>query len=153
LIHNAALLEKETIITLEAQNLRRVMEINVVAPTILNQLVIPYMRKGSSIIYIGSTLSEKSVKNSASYSISKHALLGLMRATCQDLDNTGIHTCCICPGFTNTEMLFSHIGSDPAIIENIKQNVCARRLIEPSEIAEFIYFSANNPVINGSVLH
>ena len=42
--------------------------------------------------------------HSFSYVVSKHALVGMMRATCQDLAGREIHTACICPGFTDTEM-------------------------------------------------
>ena len=38
-------------------------------------------------------------------------------------------------------------------IELAKEKVGAKRLIEPGEIANIIYFVAQNPVINGSVIH
>ena len=69
-----------------------------------------------SIIYIGSTLSEKGVANSCSYVTSKHAVVGLMRSTTQDLVGKGIHTACICPGFTDTEMLKNHVGGSKEIL-------------------------------------
>ena len=77
----------------------------------------------------------------------------MMRASCQDLDNSGIHTCCICPGFTDTKMLRQHLGNDEEIIKQVADNMTAHRLVEPQEIAELCYFCANHAVINGSVLH
>ena len=153
LVHNAAAHDNDSINSIKPERMREILEINLTGPLKLNQLILPRMKAGSSIIYIGSTLSEKTVKNTASYSISKHAVVGMMRATCQDLDDTGIHTCCVCPGFTDTEMLKQHLGNDPKIIESIKQMVTARRFIKPQEIANLVYFCANNPVINGSVMH
>jgi NAD(P)-dependent dehydrogenase (short-subunit alcohol dehydrogenase family) len=52
--------------------------------------------------FVGSTLSEKAVANTASYVTAKHAMVGLMRATCQDLAVAAapVHTAAICPGFT-----------------------------------------------------
>lgn len=111
------------------------------------------MPHGSSLIYIGSTLSEKAVANSFSYVTSKHALVGMMRASCQDLKGKQIHTCCICPGFTDTEMLRTHVGDDSAVLEFIASLNTFNRMIEPKEIAEFIIWAHHNPVINGSVLH
>ncbi len=96
LIHNAAVLYKDSIDQLPAEQLRFVMEVGLVAPAILNQLLLPAMLPGSSILYIGSTLGEKAVANAASYVISKHALVGLMRSTCQDLAGRNIHTACMC---------------------------------------------------------
>ncbi|MEL0289304.1 MAG: SDR family oxidoreductase, partial [Gammaproteobacteria bacterium] len=105
LIHNAAKLINDTLQSAESEALADVLNINVIAPQRLNQALIPLMSAGSAILYIGSTLSEKAVANSFSYVTSKHAMVGMMRASCQDLAGTGIHTACICPGFTNTEML------------------------------------------------
>lgn len=153
LVHNAALLEKDSVCDVSLEALRKIFEVNVLAPVALNQIVLPLMRPGSSIIYIGSTLAEKAVKNAASYVMTKHALVGLMRSTCQDLIGTGIHTACICPGFTDTEMLREHVHHDQNIIQSISRQVAGGRLIAPLEIAEFIWFCANHEMINGSVLH
>ncbi|NER05364.1 MAG: SDR family oxidoreductase [Okeania sp. SIO3C4] len=153
LVHNAARLDKDNVENIQANNLRDILEINVVAPTILNQIVMPKMSKGSAIIYVGSTLSEKAVPGAFSYVTSKHAAVGLMRATCQDLMDRGIHTACVCPGFTDTPMLRNHLNHDETIIEQIKTMNAQNRLIEPSEIAQTIYFAATNPVINGAILH
>ena len=111
------------------------------------------MSAGSAILYVGSTLSEKAVANSFTYVTSKHAMLGMMRATCQDLAGLKIHTACICPGFTDTEMLRAHVGQDPDILESIAGGSALGRLIEPTEIADLLFFSAENPIINGAVLH
>ncbi|NEP89729.1 MAG: SDR family oxidoreductase [Okeania sp. SIO2C2] len=153
LVHNAARLDKDNVENIQANNLRDILEINMVAPTILNQIVMPKMSKGSAIIYVGSTLSEKAVPGAFSYVTSKHAAVGLMRATCQDLIDRGIHTACVCPGFTDTPMLRNHLNHDETIIEQIKTMNAQNRLIEASEIAQTIYFAATNPVINGAILH
>lgn len=153
LVHNTARLDKDNVENIQASNLRDILEINVVVPTVLNQIVMPNMSKGSAIIYVGSTLSEKAVPGAFSYVTSKHAAVGLMKATCQDLMDRGIHTACVCPGFTDTPMLRNHLNHDEAIIEQIKTMNAQNRLIEPTEIAETIYFAATNPVINGAILH
>lgn len=153
LVHNAARLDKDTVENIEASNFRDILEINVVAPTVLNQIIIPKMSSGSAIIYVGSTLSEKAVPGSFSYVTSKHAVVGLMRATCQDLIDTGIHTACVCPGFTDTQMLQNIIKNNPTLLDEIKAINAGGRLISPEEIAQTIYFAANHPVINGAILH
>ena len=153
LVHNTARLDKDNVENIQASNLRDILEINVVVPTVLNQIVMPNMSKGSAIIYVGSTLSEKAVPGAFSYVTSKHAAVGLMKATCQDLMDRGIHTACVCPGFTDTPMLRNYLNHDEAIIEQIKTMNAQNRLIEPTEIAETIYFAATNPVINGAILH
>jgi 3-oxoacyl-[acyl-carrier protein] reductase len=152
-VHNAGAIIKDSLAHFDAAAFRRVMEINVVAPALLGSLLLPEMRAGSSIIYVGSTLGEIGVPNSCAYVSSKHALIGLMRSTCQDLAGTGIHTACVCPGFTDTEMLRDHVGNSEEVLQSIATGVAYGRLIEPDEIAKTIYFCAQNPVINGSVMH
>ena len=153
LIHNAARQDSDTVATLAAENFAAVLQINLVAPQQLNAVLIPYMKPGSSILYVGSTLAEKAVRGCASYVASKHGLVGLMRATVQDLAGTGIHSACVCPGFTDTAMLRGHIDNDPEVIAAITANVSAGRLIDPQEIADTLYFCARSPVISGAVIH
>lgn len=153
LIHNAARQDSDTVATLAAENFAAVLQINLIAPQQLNAVLIPYMKPGSSILYVGSTLAEKAVRGCASYVASKHGLVGLMRATVQDLAGTGIHSACVCPGFTDTAMLRGHINNDPEVIAAITANVSAGRLIDPQEIADTLYFCARSPVISGAVIH
>jgi NAD(P)-dependent dehydrogenase (short-subunit alcohol dehydrogenase family) len=152
-VHNAATLIPDSSAQLDPGTLRDVLELNVVAPTRINRVVIPRMAPGSSVLYIGSTLSEKAVAGVASYVLSKHALAGLMKSTCQDLAGRGIHTACICPGFTKTEMLLDRAGGDPGLLDSLGALSTFNRLIEPAEIAALIGFAAEHPVINGAMLH
>jgi len=152
LVHNAATLLKDSINEMDSQSFRDVLELNLVAPAALTRLLIPRMNAGSSIIYIASTLGTKAVSNSCSYVTSKHALIGLMKSTCQDLVGSGIHTLAICPGFTDTEMLRSHIGTDPAVEADIASTVAMGRLALPAEIAKTILFGAQNQVLNGAII-
>ena len=153
LIHNAANYYKDTIYDIDAEKFNYMLAVNVVAPMLLNQIVLSKMTANSSIIYLGSTLSEKAVPGAASYTITKHAVVGMMGATCQDLNRPDIHTCSICPGFVETEMMRSHLKNNPELMSTIKNKVAAKRIIQPEEIASLIYYCANNPVVNGSIIH
>jgi len=153
LVHNASQMRKDSAIACTDEDLRAVMETNVVAVNRLTRALLPGMGPGSSVLYVGSTLSEKAVPGTFSYVVSKHAQLGMMRATCQDLMGTGIHTAMVCPGFTDTEMLRNHLGQDEAVLQQIGGMNSFGRLIEPEEIANVLFWAHRNPVINGSVLH
>ena len=150
LIHNAARLAHDTTADADAEDLRNIYELNLIAPTVLNRALLPFMAAGSSILYVGSTLGEKAVPGSFSYVTSKHASIGMMRATCQDLVGRGVHTACINPGFTDTEMLRDHIPA--GVMPEIAKMSAYGRLIHPEEIARTLLFAAQNPVINGSIL-
>lgn len=153
LVHNACQMRKDSALDCDSQDLLAVMQTNVVAANSINQALLPLMPQTSSVIYVGSTLSEKAVGGSYSYVISKHAVVGMMRATCQDLMGKGIHTTCICPGFTDTEMLRTHLGNDQDVVDSIASMNAFNRLIDPDEIADLIVWAHENPVINGSILH
>jgi NAD(P)-dependent dehydrogenase (short-subunit alcohol dehydrogenase family) len=75
----------------------------------------------------------------------------MMRATCQDLAGSGVHTACISPGFTNTEMLREHVPAD--VMPQIAAMSAFERLIEPDEIAKTLLFAAQNPVLNGATIN
>ncbi len=153
LVHNAALMLKDTALDCQDADFARAMQINVLAINTFNRHLLPRMTTGSSVIFVGSTLSEKAVGGAFSYIVSKHAQLGMMRATCQDLMGKGIHTALVCPGFTDTEMLRNHIGNDEEILGAISAMNSYNRLVDPMEIAKLILWAHQNPVINGSVLH
>ncbi|HSG89335.1 MAG TPA: SDR family oxidoreductase [Pseudomonadales bacterium] len=153
LIHNASLLRNDCAGAVPTEDFARVLQVNLMAPNAFNNAVLPHMGAGSAVIYVGSTLSEKAVPGSYSYVTSKHATIGMMRATCQDLAGRGVHTACVCPGFTDTEMLRSHVGADPDTQAAVAAMSAFGRLIEPGEIAETIVWAATHPVINGAVLH
>jgi 3-oxoacyl-[acyl-carrier protein] reductase len=152
-VHNAALLHKDDAMALTASALRHILDVNVVAPAVLDRLLAPRMLPGSSILFVGSTLSEKAVKNTASYVTSKHAVVGLMRATCQDNAGRGIHTACICPGFVDTEMLRAHTQRDEAVLHALAAMSGHGRLIHPDEIANLLLSCATQPVVDGAVIH
>ena len=152
LIHNAAQLNKDTVHDLMEADMNAVLAVNVIAPLILNRLLLPHMHSGSSVLWVGSTLATQAVAGAHSYSVSKHAQLGQMRATAQDMKGRGVHAAMVSPGFTDTDMLRTHLRHDPASITRAAAHSLFNRLVEPSEIAATLLFAANHPVINGSIL-
>ena len=152
LIHNACRHYHDRVTNLTDEQFTQTLTLNVQVPNALNRALIPCMKPGSSILYVGSTLSEKAVPGAFSYVVSKHALVGMMRATTQDLADTGIHSVCICPGFTDTEMLRQHIGDDVKAKQMIAARSAHNRLIRPEEIATMLMTAASEPVLNGAVI-
>ncbi len=153
LVHNAAKSVNDRVDSVDLDELRSVLAVNVVAVAELNTAIIPLMGPDSWIVYIGSTLSEKAVANGFSYVLSKHASVGMMRATAQDLLGKSIYTACICPGFTATEMLKDRLKGRPEVESTLMAMVSGNRFITPEEMAECIFMTTQNPVLNGSILH
>ena len=104
-VHCAGLLASDSALDVDAAALSRSLQINVVASAALNRSLIEHLAPGSAIIFVGSTLGDKAVPGTLSYVTSKHAVNGLMRATCQDLAGREVHTAVVSPGFTDTAML------------------------------------------------
>jgi 3-oxoacyl-[acyl-carrier protein] reductase len=152
LIHNAAVMPTDSATGFDAKVFDRTLRLNVTTPAQIDAALIPRMRPGSSIVFIGSTLSDKGIPNRLSYVTSKHALLGLMRATVQDLFGTGIHCLCVAPGFTDTAMLAPGLSS-PGFADAVRDMVSFGRLLEPEEIADLVVFATRTPALNGANVH
>lgn len=150
IIHNAGTLQFDSVSTLVPDQLQNMMQLNLYSPILLNQILLPKLTNDCSIIYMGSYLSENAIPNAASYIIVKHALVGLMRATCSDLAGSGIITCCICPGLVDTKMIAQISAAE---MDSMLNQLAIPRLIKTEEIAELALFCANNPIVNGKVLH
>lgn len=153
LVHNASRMLKDSALDCSDDALAGVLGVNVIGINTLNQRLLPVLPASSSVIYVGSTLSEKAVAGAFSYVVSKHAQLGMMRATCQDLMGRGVHTALVCPGFTDTEMLRTHLGNDEDTLRAIGGSNSFGRLVQPKEIADLIVWAHEHPVINGTVIH
>jgi NAD(P)-dependent dehydrogenase (short-subunit alcohol dehydrogenase family) len=152
LIHNAFPYYKDSTQSFSETDFDKSVQFVIKNSIALNKQLIPIMGDNSSIIFVGSTLSEKAVPDCLSYVILKHAQVGLMRSLAAELGERSIHTCCICPGFTDTEMLKNHAKKD-LLESTINQVVFKKRLISPQEIAAFIFNCASLQISNGQVYH
>jgi len=153
LVHNACLYRKDTALDTDDAGLAAALDLNLRVPNLLNTALVASMPPGSSILYVGSTLSEMAVSGSFSYVVSKHALIGMMRACTQDLAGRSIHAACICPGFTDTKMLREHFGNDLELLQTVAGTNAFGRLLAPAEIADLLVLAAASPALNGAVLH
>lgn len=153
LIHNSSVCYNDTLQNFKPTEWQDTLRLNVTIPALLSQWLLPQMLPQSAIVFVGSTLSEKAVGNTCSYTVSKHAIVGLMRAVCQDLAGQFIHTCCVCPGVTDTEMFRLRVDNNAALLAKLTHLQSDDRLLQPHEIAEAIFMAATHPIFNGSVLH
>lgn len=151
-IHNAAALPHDSAMEVDGAVLERNLRLNAVTPALLNAAIIPRMTPGSSIVFVGSTLSEKGVPQRLSYVTGKHAMLGLMRATVQDLWGRRINCLCVAPGFVDTGMLRPVLEADPMFEREVLDMVSFGRLIAPEEIAEIVLFATRTPALNGALI-
>jgi 3-oxoacyl-[acyl-carrier protein] reductase/meso-butanediol dehydrogenase/(S,S)-butanediol dehydrogenase/diacetyl reductase len=83
------------------------LAINTTAVFLVTKFVAPYMieRGGGRIINIASDASKRARANTAAYSTSKFAVLGLTQASAMDLAPYRITVNAVCPGTVNTDRL------------------------------------------------
>ena len=141
LINNAAFARSTRFLNLTADEFREALEVNMTAPFLLTQAVLPPMREQQygRIINISSSAGRMvSTLGGAHYTASKAGLLGLTRAAAKELGPFGITVNAICPGMIDTELTREHASSD--LLERLAGSYPIRRLGTPQEVADLICF-------------
>ena len=108
LINNAGILVNKPFAQLEFSEINNMIEVNLMAPFKITQCLIPFMKKGSHIVNIGSMGGfQGSVKfpGLSFYSASKGALAVLTECLAEELKEQGIQVNCLALGAAQTEML------------------------------------------------
>jgi 3-hydroxybutyrate dehydrogenase len=93
------------------REIKRVIDVNLVAPIILTSLVTPHMKKRrwGRIINIASAHATVGSPNKVSYCSSKAGLIGKTKSAGVELANTGITVNCINPGWVLTPLIEDQI--------------------------------------------
>jgi NAD(P)-dependent dehydrogenase (short-subunit alcohol dehydrogenase family) len=101
-----------------------------------------------TVIFIGS-ISSSGIPGQISYSATKAALEGVAATLSKEAMFHGVRFAVIHPGFTDTAMVQS-LGKE-YIEKNILPYTQLKRLIEPEEIADAIYFMICNSAVSGEL--
>lgn len=91
------------------------------------------------IINISSVSGLMGNPGQANYSASKAALIGMTRTVARELASRKITVNCVAPGFISSEMT---AAMGPALEEEVKKRVPAKRLGTPEEVADAVLFLA-----------
>jgi NAD(P)-dependent dehydrogenase (short-subunit alcohol dehydrogenase family) len=144
LINNAAHARSTRFPTLTADEFRQALEVNMTAPFLLTQAVLPPMRdqQYGRIVNISSSAGRMvSTLGGAHYTASKAGLLGLTRAAAKELGPLGITVNAICPGMIDTELTREHASDE--LLERLAGSFPIRRLGTAREVADLICFIAS----------
>lgn len=158
LVNNAGVNKIDNFSDIDIKDFDYIHNINLRAPFLLCQAVIPNMKKNGwgRIVNISSIWGKISKESRASYSASKFGLDGMTVALASEVAEMGILANCIGPGFINTDLTRKVLGDNG--IEKIKSKIPIKRLGEVSEIAAFVswlvseentYISGQNIMIDG----
>lgn len=151
LINNAAINKISKIETITVEDWQQVMTVNLTAPFLLTQHIIPYMisQQWGRIVNISSCYSLISRIGRAAYSTSKAGVNALTRTTALECATNHILVNSVCPGFVETDM--TRQNNNQGQIAAICQQIPLERLAKPKEIADLVFFlgSEKNSYITG----
>ncbi|XP_024985372.1 secoisolariciresinol dehydrogenase-like [Cynara cardunculus var. scolymus] len=118
-----------TILDTDYENFKRVFEVNVFGPLLgakhAARVMIP--AKSGVILFTSSSASVVSGESPHSYTVSKHAVVGLMKNLCVELGQYGIRVNCISPGSVSTPLLTTAMGLEKTAVDDI---VCSSAVLK-----------------------
>jgi NAD(P)-dependent dehydrogenase (short-subunit alcohol dehydrogenase family) len=144
LVNNAAHARSTRFPDLSAAEWREAVEVNLTAPFLFIQAVLPAMKAQhyGRVVNISSTAGRTvSTLGGAHYTASKAGLLGLTRAAAKELGKFGITVNAICPGMIDTELTQETASSE--LLERLAASFPIPRLGTAIEVADLICFLAS----------
>ena len=153
LINNAGHRDRRPIGELDRPAIRRMLEINLVAPFDLARTIAPGMKTGGRIINVTSIAGQIARSGDAAYTMAKGGLDALTRALAAELGSRDITVNAVSPGFFATGANAA-MTADPAITEHLARRTSLGRWGRPEEIVGPVLFLASDAAsyVTGQVL-
>jgi len=141
----------------KAADLRRVLEVNLVAPFLLSQAfgAIMLQQGSGSIVNVASVAGLVGVADRAAYNASKHGLVGLTRTLAAEWGGRGVRVNAVCPGWVKTEMDAADQARGTYSDDDITSRIPMARFATPDDVARAIAFLADpreSSFVNGHTL-
>lgn len=152
-VHNAGIQITKPLVNTTAEEWDQVMASNLRSVFLGSKLAYPLLKSegGGAIVIVSSVHAVATSANIAAYAASKGGLLALTRAMAIEFAPDEIRVNAILPGAVDTPMLRAgfnrgHVGSGEMHerLENLARKTVNGRIGEPEEIANSIYFLADN---------
>jgi NAD(P)-dependent dehydrogenase (short-subunit alcohol dehydrogenase family) len=157
LVNNAGISLISPAETTSAQDYRRVMEVNLVAPFLLAKAFGAKMLEAGrgSIVNVASVAGLLGIADRAAYNASKHGLIGLTRTLAAEWGGRGVRVNAVCPGWVKTEMDATDQARGTYVDADITGRVPMGRFASPDDVAHAIAFLADereSAFVNGHTL-
>lgn len=106
LINNAGTVNEDLLVNQDINEIKNLLEINLLGPILLTKKVIKFMMINNSgrIINISSIVAKSGYKGTASYSSTKGGLEGMTRALARELGKRNITVNAVAPGYMKTDL-------------------------------------------------
>jgi NAD(P)-dependent dehydrogenase (short-subunit alcohol dehydrogenase family) len=150
LVNNAGIVEVRDLHEYTEAQWNRVMDVNVKSMFFAFKHAFPLLRatRRGYVVNVGSISSFVGQARTRVYTTSKHAILGLTRSIALDYAAHGIRCNCVCPGITDTPMLWEHLNVRPdpqAALDERLRRVPMGVPLTPLDVARSIlYFSCED---------
>jgi len=154
LVNNAAINIKATLDEVDDDKLTSMVKVNLMAPLNLIKRVMRDMAEQGSgkVVNIGSIWGVRSLEHRTLYSMTKFGIDGMTRALAREFGPKNVLLNTVAPGFMATEMTNKNLSQEEQ--EQIIEGIPLRRLADPKEVAEVVYFlcSPSNTYITGQTI-
>lgn len=150
-VNNAGCNDIHEIDSITDEEIENMMSVNLIAPIKLLRGLTGNMKKAGygRIVNIGSIWAVVSKPGRCVYSATKNGIHGVTNTLAVELAPYNILVNTVCPGFTLTELTRKNNTAEE--IEEISRSIPMRRMAEPEEMAEIVYFlcSEKNTYMTG----
>jgi NAD(P)-dependent dehydrogenase (short-subunit alcohol dehydrogenase family) len=138
-VNNAGIMPVTPLVEESEDSIRRQIDINLIGVITGTQLAIERLRSRGSgyIVNIASQAGKSGLPGIATYSGTKHAVVGLSEAVRAELRDTGVEVLCVMPTVVNTE-LTSGVGQK--WIKPVEAEDVADEIVEAMEVPRFDVF-------------
>jgi NAD(P)-dependent dehydrogenase (short-subunit alcohol dehydrogenase family) len=139
LVNNAGIMPVTPFAAEGVDSVRRQVEINLLGVIAGMQLAIERMQpRGSGhIVNLASQAGKAGIPGIATYSATKHAVVGLSEAVRQELRGSGIEIACVMPTVVNTEL--TH-GVENKLVKPVEASDVAAEIVDALEVPRFDVF-------------
>lgn len=155
LVNNAGIIHRQDSIDTPFEDWRGVLSVNLDSVWLLSQAAGRHMvaQGAGKIVIVSSVLGSQGGLRVPAYASSKHAVIGLTRALCNEWAPHGVNVNAIAPGYTATDNTQA-LRDDPDRSRALLERIPAGRFAKPSEIAGTAVFLASDAAAycHGSVV-
>ena len=142
LVANAGISKSASIEDTTVEDLDALFAVNVRAPYILVQQLLPVMGKGSSIVFLSSLAARASVGALSAYGATKGAVAALVTHFASALGERGIRVNAVAPGVVETDMSgFAKTDVGRNLILGMQ---ALKRIAQPDDIGGVVAFLASD---------
>jgi 3-oxoacyl-[acyl-carrier protein] reductase len=141
LVNNAGILQEGRIGMIPVDQMRAVLDVNVLAVMMLTQYAVRAMdpTRSPSVVNLTSIAATHGMVGVTAYAASKGAVVGYTRSSAKELAPKGIRVNAIAPGFIDTDMVR---GMPADLYQQRLESIAMGRIGRPEDVANVAVFLA-----------